>query len=165
MNKHQIRYKVIIKYIDFDNQMYEVPYELFALDGTQAVEVAKELFFMEFGTFEDMFYDTELVLPGIKEQNHVNKQLKSAIGVVRERLSNLTYKKFLEAYRTYDGFNLLIKPNFASFNFNFKGFRCTAVFENGESKLSGDELIYYSESYNRFYSIRDNLTTILISTN
>lgn len=159
---HQIRYRATVKYVDFDNQSYSVSYEIFADDKDDARKITRELFFMSYGTYNDMQITVEPIIVPDKDKVSVNKILFSTYGVVKSKFINLNYKNFLKAFENFDGHNLILQPNYASFWFRFMNLECKAVWKNGESFISENEILLYLED-NRTYVIRDNLCNIYIA--
>ena len=156
---HQVRYKVLVKYKDFDNLYYNATYSIFASDEVDAEKIARELFFVNYGEYNDMVFDVSPVEASDTESTLVNKKLVDIFGVVREKFNLLPYSNFLKAFQDFDGNHLILKPNYASFWFRFMDLKCKAIWKDGISYLSDDEVIVYLGD-SRVFSIRNKLCDI-----
>lgn len=155
----QIRYKVSINYTDFDNQSYTSSYEIFANDKDDARNIAGELFFMDYGAYNDMKFNVEpAIIEGV-EKSKVEETVQEVIGVVKAQFTDKSYKEFLKTFENFDGRNLVLKPNYASFWFRFMDVVCKAIWDNGISYISEDEIVLYCED-NKVYVVRNNLHDI-----
>ena len=156
---HQVRFKIKVKYKDWDNCWYNTEYSLFARDEFDAEKIAKELFYVDYGEYNDMVFDVSPVEIPKDELTSVNIKILEVFGVVREKFSSLSYSKFLKAFQDFDGTHLVIKENYASFWFRFMDLKLKAVWKDRESYISEDEVIIYL-SNNRVYSARNRLCDI-----
>lgn len=156
---HQIRYKITIQYKDFDNQLYNISYSVFANNEFDAEKIANELFYLDYGYFNDMKYYTEPVVASKSECTLVNTKLVESFGVVTETFASLNYRDFMKCYINFDGKYLVLKSNYASFWFRFMDLRCKAIWNNHNSYISEDEVIVYLND-NRVFSVRNRLCDI-----
>lgn len=159
---HQVRYKGTVSYTDFDNQIYSVPYELFANDKADAEKIVRELFFMSYGTYSDMKI---LIRPKEctqEEQFHVFRKVSETFGVVSKQFINKTYKDFLKLFENFDGYDLVLRQNYASFWFKFMAIECKAVWKDGEAYLSEEEVLLYRGD-GRVYVVRNNFVDVFLA--
>ena len=157
---YQKRFRVKIKYKDVDGVDYNTSYNLFAENKEDAINIARELFFMDFGTFEDMYIEAEYELPSKSELEHVNRALIDQFGIIKQKFSELSYKQFLQAFQNFDGYNMVLNLDSASFYFRFKNIECKAIYKNGSTYIDENEVYYHG--VDRLYIITDRLCTILI---
>lgn len=157
---YQKRYKVKICYTDFDGVAYSISYTLFAQNNLDAERIAKELFFMDFGTFEDMQVFSDYEHPSKSEIEHVNRALIEQFGILKQKFSNLNYKQFLDAFQNFDGWDMQLSTDTASFYFRFMNLECRAIYRSGETFIDETEVYYHG--VDRLYVITDRLCTILI---
>ena len=158
---HQIKYKVIVQYKDFDSVVKTVSYSLFANDENDAIKIAEEFFFMNIGVCENMHFDAKAISPSKEELISINSSVLSKIPELKKVVDGKTYKDFLGVFQNFDGFNLSLSPTISSFYFTFRGFTCKAVYMNGTSFLDTEEVIFDAGN-NRHYVIRANFTDIFI---
>lgn len=156
---HQIRFKVTIKYKDFDNNYYVVNYNLFANSNDDAEYIARELFFVDYGSYSDMVFDVTPVVASSTEQTLVNTKLIQTFGVVNNKFTSLSYRDFLKAFINFDGNNLVLKQDYASFWFKFMDLECKAVWKNRDSYVSEDEVIVHIDG-NRTFLVKNRLCDI-----
>lgn len=159
---HQIRYSGTVKYIDFDNQVYTVPYELFAEDKADAEKIVRELFFMSYGTYSDMKVSVSPKDYPPEERLYVIRKASEIFGTVQKQFMDKTYKDFLKLFENFDGRSLVLNTNYASFWFRFMSIECKGVWKDGEAGLSKEEIILY-RSDGRKYVIRNNLQDVYIA--
>lgn len=157
---YQKRFKVKIKYNDIDGVAYETSYNLFAENKEDAINIAREMFFMDFGTFEDMNIEAEYDIPSQSELEHVNRALIEQFGIIKQKFSELSYKQFLEAFRNFDGYNMVLNIDSASFYFRFMNIECKTIYRNGSTYIDETEVYYHG--VDRLYIITDRLCTVLI---
>lgn len=157
---YQKRFRVKIKYKDIDGVDYNTSYNLFAENKEDAINIARELFFMDFGTFGDMHIEAEYELPSKSELEHVNRALIDQFGIIKQKFSELSYKQFLQAFQNFDGYNMVLNLDSASFYFRFKNIECKAIYKNGSTYIDENEVYYHG--VDRLYIITDRLCTILI---
>ena len=157
---YQKRFKVTINYTDIDGVDYSISYTLFAENKDDAINIAREMFFMDFGTFENMHIEAEYELPSQFELEHVNRALIEQFGIIKQKFSELTYKQFLESFQNFDGYNMVLNIDSASFYFRFMNIECKAIYRNGSSFIDETEVYYHG--VDRLYIITDRLCTILI---
>lgn len=157
---YQKRFKVTINYTDIDGVDYSTSYTLFAENKDDAINIAREMFFMDFGTFENMLIEAEYELPSQFELEHVNRALIEQFGIIKQKFSDLTYKQFLESFQNFDGYNMVLNIDSASFYFRFMNIECKAIYRNGSSFIDETEVYYHG--VDRLYIITDRLCTILI---
>lgn len=159
---HQIRYKVKIKYTDFDNQTYTVEYKIFANDTNDAKNIAQEMFFMSYGTFNDMKINVKPIEPSAKVKNEIKEILQQSFGVVKSKFTTNSYKSFLDFFLQFDGYNLVLKPNYASFWFRLMNLECQAIWNEGISYISDAEIVIHLDD-NRTYVVYNKLMNIFIA--
>lgn len=157
---YQKRFKVKIKYKDIDGVDYKASYSLFAESKEDAINIVRELFFMDFGTFEDMHIEAEYELPSKAELEHVNRALIEQFGIIKQKFSELSYKQFLQSFQIFDGYNMIINIDSASFYFRFQNIECKAIYQNGSTYIDETEVYYHG--VDRLYVITDRLCTVLI---
>lgn len=157
---YQKRFKVTIKYTDFDGVDYKANYSLFAKDKDDAISIAREMFFMDYGTFEDMHIESEYETPSKLELEHVNRALIEQFGIIKQKFSEMSYKQFLEAFQNFDGYNMVLGIDSASFYFRFMNIECKAIYRNGSTCIDESEVYYHG--VDRLYVITDRLCTVLI---
>lgn len=158
---HQIKYGVDIKYRDFDNEVYSISYKVFAENEENAKTIAEELFFMNYGVSQDMSINVHIELPSDKELQYINRNLINNFGVIKKSFSNLSYKAFLNSIENFDGYDICLEPNKASFRFQFLDYTCLAHYENGVSYVDENEVYFLYN--NRTYLITNSLCDIYIS--
>ena len=158
---HQIKYGVDIKYRDFDNEVYSISYKIFAENEENAKTIAEELFFMNYGVSQDMLINVHIELPSDKELKYINRNLINNFGVIKKSFSDLSYKAFLNSIENFDGYDIVLEPNKASFRFQFLDYICLAYYENGVSYIDENEVYFLYN--NRTYLITNSLCDIYIS--
>lgn len=158
---HQIKYGVDIKYRDFDNEVYSISYKVFAENEENAKTIAEELFFMNYGVSQDMSINVHIELPSDNELKYINRNLINNFGVIKKSFSNLSYKAFLNSIENFDGYDIHLEPNKASFRFQFLDYICLAHYENGVSYVDENEVYFLYN--NRTYLITNSLCDIYIS--
>lgn len=157
---YQKRFKVTINYTDIDGVDYSTSYNLFAENKDDAINIAREMFFMDFGTFEEMHIEAEYELPSQSELEHVNRALIEQFGIIKQKFSEMSYKQFLQAFQNFDGYNMILNMDSASFYFRFMNIECKAVYRNGSSFIDETEVYYHG--VDRLYIITDRLCKVLI---
>ena len=115
---------------------------------------------MDFGTFENMHIEAEYELPSQFELEHVNRALIEQFGIIKQKFSELTYKQFLESFQNFDGYNMVLNIDSASFYFRFMNIECKAIYRNGSTYIDETEVYYHG--VDRLYIITDRLCTVLI---
>lgn len=158
---HQIKYGVDIKYRDFDNEVYSISYKVFAENEENAKTIAEELFFMNYGVSQDMSISIHIELPSDKELKYINRNLINNFGVIKKSFSDLSYKAFLNSIENFDGYDIVLEPNKASFRFQFLDYICLAHYKNGVSYVDENEVYFLYN--NRTYLITNSLCDIYIS--
>lgn len=158
---HQIKYGVDIKYRDFDNEVYSISYKVFAENEENAKTIAEELFFMNYGVSQDMSINVHIELPSDKELKYINRNLINNFGVIKKSFSDLSYKAFLNSIENFDGYDIHLEPNKASFRFQFLDYIYLAHYENMASYIDENEVYFLYN--NRTYLITNSLCDIYIS--
>lgn len=158
---HQIKYGVDIKYRDFDNEVYSISYKIFAENEENAKTIAEELFFMNYGVSQDMLINVHIELPSDKELKYINRNLINNFGVIKKSFSELSYKAFLNSIENFDGYDIVLEPNKASFRFQFLDYIYLAHYEYGVSYIDENEVYFLYN--NRTYLITNSLCDIYIS--
>lgn len=159
---YQIRYGVDIRYTDFDNQVYTVSYRIFANDEDDAVRISKELFYMSYGTYNDMEINVSPLELSDAEKIKLNKVLIDEYGAVKPKFKNISYRDFLKSYEDFDGYDMILETNYASFWFHFMNIECQAIWKQGISYISENEMFIHLDD-NRNYIVRNNLCDFYIA--
>lgn len=158
---HSIRYLVRIKYTNLDGEPTSQDYSFLAESADDAKKIARILFTSDFGNFGDVKMGVKVITPSQEEINMVNRQLIDVYGAVKGSFENLSYKEFLNNYKNFNGYNLRVASHISEFTFEFRGFTCRAVLQDGVSRIDESEIIFNATN-SRVYVIRDECTSVLI---
>jgi hypothetical protein len=148
---------VTIEYKDFDNQVYSTEYRIFAKDKVDACKIAKELFFVNYGKFNDMRFVSKAIIPTEEERSFVEQKFSEVIGVVKKTFTDLNYQSFLKAFENFSGKDLTLDVNYASFWISFLGVECKAVWQQGYSYVDLKRF-YFTLNDGKSYVIQNKLS-------
>ena len=139
-----------------------IDYSFFARSKEEAKRTAQELFFHDNGV-SPVRIGIKPEKPSMEEVTHINTQLVETLTRLKQSLLNKSYADFIQMFTDFDGWDLIISPNVKSFMIKFRDFTLMVEYSNGVVTINEDEILYYSDTFHRTYSIRNLCVDIYIT--
>ena len=139
-----------------------IDYRFYARSKEEAKRTAQELYYHDTGN-NPARIGIKPEKPRIKEVTHVNTQIVEVLTRLKQSLINKSYTDFIQMFIDFDGYDLIISPSVKSFMIKFNNFTVMIEYSNGVVSVNENEILYYSESFNRTYSIRNLCVDIFIA--
>lgn len=139
-----------------------VDYTFFARSKADAKKTAQELYYNDYGN-TDVRIGLKADKPSEDELSHINKRIIEVLAKLKQEVSGKSYSEFVKMFYDFDGWDLILSPSSKSFMMKFNNFTCMVEYSNGVASINEEEILYYSEEYNRTYSIRNYCVDIFIT--
>lgn len=158
----QLQYWVEINFKDFDNSASSKEYKLFASSEDTAKNIAKEMFFIDFGVLNDMTINAHLVEPNVDEKTLVNEKLIRDFSTLKEYFNGMSYREFIHGIDSLNGYSIHFTKEYASFMFHLLDFTCRLIFKDGQTYIDEDNLLVKVKN-GRTYFVTNKLSEIYIT--
>lgn len=159
---HPIKYMAKVQYRTFENSICTKEYEFMARDKDNARAIAQEIFMTENPKARDVMIGIKFIKPEQYELEHITKVMNVVLNELRKTFGNMSYKEFVNAYVTFQGWGFTKHYEEAEYMIKFRGITLKIVCNQGRVYVDEEEIIYFSEELNRTYVIQNDGVTILI---
>lgn len=139
-----------------------VDYRFYARSKEEAKRTAQELYYHDTGNTPTRV-GIKAEKPSIEEVTHVNTQIVEVLTRLKQSLIGMSFTDFIQMFIDFDGYDLIISPSIKSFMIKFNNFTLMIEYSNGVVSINEEEILYYSETFNRTYSIRNLCVDIFIT--
>lgn len=137
-------------------------YNVYGTSEEDAIFISGKMFVNDCGVIPSYKVKCAAVAPSDEDACRIREKVRSELLPLMQKFERLSYSDFIQRVAQYMGYSTKLTDTQGTFLFDFMGFTCKAVYDNGASYIS-DESVLIRLDNGRVYVIRNRLKDIYIS--